>query len=63
MKTPRDKRSYLRAMKRLSKYAGQKGVSVKLHLYDVRGVNLMRSAIVRGRFIFDDQRRLSFKNH
>lgn len=62
MKTPRDKRSYLRAMKQLDRYAKQKGVSVKLHSYDIRGVNLMRSALIRGRFIFDDQRRLRFNN-
>lgn len=62
MKTPRDERSYLRAMKQLNKYARQKGVSVTLKLFDVRGVNLLRSAFIRGRFIFDDQRRLRFKN-
>lgn len=62
MKTPKDKRSYLRAVRQLNKFAKQKGVSAKLHLYDVRGVNLMRSAIVRGRFIFDDQRRIKFRN-
>lgn len=62
MKTPRDKRSYLRYMRQLDRYAKQKGVHVKLHLYDVRGVNLMRSAIVRGRFIFADKQRLRFNN-
>lgn len=54
------KRHFLRSCKKPGKLFPMGGCVTRVVLKDYRGVNLFKSAFIRGRFVLEDERRLRF---
>lgn len=54
------KRHLLRRCRLADKLCDMQGVKATMALKDFRGVNLFKSAFIRGRFVYDDALRLKF---
>lgn len=54
------KRHFLRWGRVANKLCDMKGVKCTVKFKDYRGVNLLKSSFIRGRFIEDERRRLKF---
>lgn len=54
------KRHMLSWCRLANKLCGYKGVKCTVKYKDKRGVNLLKSSLIRGRFVYVDQLRLKF---